>query len=144
LRARRFFDPNGKPRYVALYDLADESVVQHPEWASGAAHRVGPQDRQADRRTRVVPATVPKLHARLIAALCVAEWRSRSARCPPALDVLNALEFNPRERLLWENRASARRCAKNAQLSDAAKRTAAGLGPFRLRLQPPAIVPIDR
>ena len=32
LRARRFFDPNGKPRYVALYDLADESVVQHPEW----------------------------------------------------------------------------------------------------------------
>lgn len=32
LRARRFFDPNGKPRYVALYDLADESVTQHPEW----------------------------------------------------------------------------------------------------------------
>ena len=32
LRARRFFDPNGKPRYVALYDLADESVVQHPDW----------------------------------------------------------------------------------------------------------------
>jgi hypothetical protein len=32
LRARRFFDPNGKPRYVALYDLADESVVQHPQW----------------------------------------------------------------------------------------------------------------
>lgn len=32
LRARRFFDPNGKPRYVALYDLADESVPQHPGW----------------------------------------------------------------------------------------------------------------
>jgi hypothetical protein len=32
LRARRFFDPDGKPRYVALYDLADESVTQHPDW----------------------------------------------------------------------------------------------------------------
>ena len=32
LRARRFFDPSGKPRYVALYDLADESVPQHPQW----------------------------------------------------------------------------------------------------------------
>jgi len=32
LRARRFFDPNGKPRYVALYDLADENVPQHPDW----------------------------------------------------------------------------------------------------------------
>jgi len=32
LRARRFFDPNGKPRYVALYDLADAAVLQHPEW----------------------------------------------------------------------------------------------------------------
>jgi hypothetical protein len=32
LRARRFFDPNGKPRYIALYDLVDESVVQHPDW----------------------------------------------------------------------------------------------------------------
>ncbi len=32
LRARRFFDPNGKPRYAALYDLADESVPQHPDW----------------------------------------------------------------------------------------------------------------
>jgi hypothetical protein len=32
LRARRFVDPNAKPRYVALYDLADVSVVRHPEW----------------------------------------------------------------------------------------------------------------
>jgi hypothetical protein len=32
LRARRFFDPDGKPRYVALYDLADETVIEHPDW----------------------------------------------------------------------------------------------------------------
>jgi hypothetical protein len=32
LRARRFFDPVGKPRYIALYDLADESVPSHPGW----------------------------------------------------------------------------------------------------------------
>jgi len=32
LRARRFFDPEGKPRYAALYDLADETVVKHPAW----------------------------------------------------------------------------------------------------------------
>lgn len=32
LRARRFFDPKGKPRYVALYDLADESVPKRPDW----------------------------------------------------------------------------------------------------------------
>ncbi len=32
LRARRFFDPNGKPRYIALYDLADKSVPQHADW----------------------------------------------------------------------------------------------------------------
>ena len=32
LRARRFVDPNGKPRYVALYDLVDESVTQHADW----------------------------------------------------------------------------------------------------------------
>ena len=32
LRARRFFDPKGTPRYIALYDLADESVPQHSAW----------------------------------------------------------------------------------------------------------------
>ncbi len=32
LRARRFFDPQGKPRYIALYDLADELVPDHPDW----------------------------------------------------------------------------------------------------------------
>ena len=32
LRARRFFDPFGKPRYITLYDLADESVPEHPDW----------------------------------------------------------------------------------------------------------------
>jgi len=39
LRARRFFDPKGTPRYIALYDLADESVPQHPDWQ--AALRTG-------------------------------------------------------------------------------------------------------
>jgi hypothetical protein len=33
LRARRFVDPAGKPRYVALYDLAGPEVRQHPDWA---------------------------------------------------------------------------------------------------------------
>ncbi len=32
LRARRFFAPKGTPRYLALYDLDDESVLQHPDW----------------------------------------------------------------------------------------------------------------
>ena len=32
LRARRFFDPAGKPRYVALYDLAGPEVRTHPDW----------------------------------------------------------------------------------------------------------------
>lgn len=36
-RARRFRDPHGKPRYIALYDLADESVVRHPAWISASA-----------------------------------------------------------------------------------------------------------
>ena len=34
LRARRFFDPVGKPRYVALYDLAGPQVRAHPAWQS--------------------------------------------------------------------------------------------------------------
>jgi hypothetical protein len=33
LRARRFVDPAGIPRYVALYDLAGPEVRQHPDWA---------------------------------------------------------------------------------------------------------------
>jgi hypothetical protein len=32
LRARRFFDPNGKPRYLALYDLSDASVPGSAPW----------------------------------------------------------------------------------------------------------------
>lgn len=32
LRARRFRASSGTPRYVALYDLADEGVVAHPAW----------------------------------------------------------------------------------------------------------------
>jgi len=37
LRARRFRDPHGDPRYVALYDLADAAVVDHPAWAAALA-----------------------------------------------------------------------------------------------------------
>ena len=32
LRARRFVDRGASPRYIALYDLDDESVTQRPEW----------------------------------------------------------------------------------------------------------------
>jgi len=32
LRARRFFDPAGKPRYVALYELADADVAGSAPW----------------------------------------------------------------------------------------------------------------
>ena len=45
LRARRFFDPEGTPRYVALYDLADESVPKRAQWKAALgtewAKRVG-------------------------------------------------------------------------------------------------------
>ena len=34
LGARRFRASTGSPRYIALYDLVDESVPQHPAWQS--------------------------------------------------------------------------------------------------------------
>jgi hypothetical protein len=34
LSARRFFDLNGKPRYVALYELADAAAPTRAEWRS--------------------------------------------------------------------------------------------------------------
>lgn len=37
LRARRFFDPAGKPRYVALYDLAGPQARHHPDWQKAVA-----------------------------------------------------------------------------------------------------------
>ena len=37
LRARRFFDPEGKPRYLALYELAEASVALSPPWNSALA-----------------------------------------------------------------------------------------------------------
>ncbi|MEK7361217.1 MAG: hypothetical protein AAB133_03965 [Pseudomonadota bacterium] len=37
LRARRFFDPNGKPRYVALYELADADVASSASWNAALA-----------------------------------------------------------------------------------------------------------
>jgi len=30
--ARRFKDPSGKPRYLALYELAEASVLEREEW----------------------------------------------------------------------------------------------------------------
>jgi hypothetical protein len=37
LRARRFRDPRGNPRYIAVYDLADPGVIEHPDWTAAAA-----------------------------------------------------------------------------------------------------------
>lgn len=36
LRARRWFDANGQPRYVALYELAGPEVREHPGWKEAA------------------------------------------------------------------------------------------------------------
>jgi len=46
LRARRFLDRQAqKPRYVALYELEDESVTRHPQWQAALgtdwAKRIG-------------------------------------------------------------------------------------------------------
>lgn len=67
LRARRFFDPRGKPRYVALYDLADESVAQHPAWRAALktewAKRIGRLTEGSESIVRLyrsyVPAALP-------------------------------------------------------------------------------------
>ncbi len=32
LSARRFFDPTGKPRHIALYELTDRAVIRSPQW----------------------------------------------------------------------------------------------------------------
>lgn len=37
LGARRFFDPQGKPRYIALYELADAGVPGSPSWQAALA-----------------------------------------------------------------------------------------------------------
>jgi len=37
LRARRFLDPGGKPRYVALYELADANVADSAPWNAALA-----------------------------------------------------------------------------------------------------------
>jgi hypothetical protein len=37
LSARRFRALSGTPKYVALYDLADEGVPQHPQWRAALA-----------------------------------------------------------------------------------------------------------
>lgn len=36
LSARRFFDPNGTPRYAALYELENDDVPEHPQWHDAA------------------------------------------------------------------------------------------------------------
>ena len=37
LRARRFLDPKGKPRYIALYELADAKVAGSAPWNAALA-----------------------------------------------------------------------------------------------------------
>ena len=37
LGARRFFDPEGKPRYIALYELADARATQSAQWNAALA-----------------------------------------------------------------------------------------------------------
>jgi hypothetical protein len=52
LRARRFFDPNGKPRYLALYDLTDASVAGSAPWKAALktdwARRIGTLTRDCE------------------------------------------------------------------------------------------------
>ncbi len=63
MRARRFFDPNGKPRYVALYDLADERVPQHPAWQAALrtewSKRIGDLTRDGEWLLRVYRSYTP-------------------------------------------------------------------------------------
>jgi len=63
MRARRFFDPNGKPRYVALYDLADERVPQHPDWRAALrtvwSKRIGDLTRDCEWLLRVYRSYTP-------------------------------------------------------------------------------------
>lgn len=49
LRARRFFDPGGKPRYVALYELADANVAGSAPWKAAL---VTPWAKRIDTLTR--------------------------------------------------------------------------------------------
>jgi hypothetical protein len=37
LTARRFFDPKGKPRYIALYELDNDKARDRPEWQAALA-----------------------------------------------------------------------------------------------------------
>ena len=37
MRARRFKASSGAPRYLALYDLADDRVPEHPQWRAAIA-----------------------------------------------------------------------------------------------------------
>ncbi len=63
LRARRFFDPSGTPRYVALYDLADDSVPRHPDWQAALrtdwARKIGKLTRDGEWLLRVYRSYTP-------------------------------------------------------------------------------------
>lgn len=65
VRARRFFDPDGKPRYVALYELADANVAGSALWNAALdtpwAKRIDAltQDREWMLRTYIAYEPVP-------------------------------------------------------------------------------------
>ena len=65
LRARRFFDPAGKPRYIALYDLADASVAASAQWQSALqtewAQRIDALTRDCEWILRTYSAYAPYL-----------------------------------------------------------------------------------
>ena len=87
LRARRFFDPNGKPRYVALYDLADENVPQHPDWQAALrtdwSRKIGKLTRNCEWILRRYAAALP------------------SGRCSPPRSASAVRRPLPLRRICW-------------------------------------------
>lgn len=65
-RARRFRDPRGTPRYIALYDLEDASVVERPQWkkalATDWARRVHEVTKGCEWILRLYRSYVPRVH----------------------------------------------------------------------------------
>lgn len=63
-RARRFRDPHGDPRYVALYDLEGEAVIEHPAWraalAADGARRIDELAQGGERIRRLYRSYVPR------------------------------------------------------------------------------------
>jgi hypothetical protein len=68
LSARRFRASSGSPRYVALYDLADDSVPQHPAWRAATrtdwSARIDGLTAQGEWLLRLYRSYVPKRRPR--------------------------------------------------------------------------------